>query len=94
MRRRRSRDGHARRSAHDLVRCLSASDTLLAGSIDGEDNSRDGVFVTAVGRLIRFECAPDGQVVLWEPVDDPASWLMDFEAIEIAIAMKEAGVIA
>jgi hypothetical protein len=75
-------------------RGLSASDTLLAGLIDGEDNSRYGVFVPAVGRLIPFECAPDGQVVLGEPVDDPAAWLMDFQAIEIAIAMKEAGVIA
>jgi hypothetical protein len=76
------------------ARGLSASGTLLAGLIDGEDNCRYGAFVTTAGEIIRFECAPDDRVVLWEQVDDPAAWLVDFQAIEIAVAMKEAGLIS
>ena len=74
-------------AAHGLL----VSETLLAGLIEGEDERRYGVFVTAHLDFVRFEILKNGRLTLWEIVDDPDTLAEDFGAAAVGITMKRAG---
>ncbi|GAA0484532.1 hypothetical protein Ade02nite_87740 [Paractinoplanes deccanensis] len=73
---------------------LSPSETILAGLINGEDNSRYGVFLTPGDKCIVFETTGDDKVTRWEEVRDAKPLAKDFRALETAIALKRDGDIA
>jgi hypothetical protein len=73
---------------------LSASTTILAGLMEGEDESQYGVIVTADQECVRFECARDGRLTCWEVVEDPDGLTSDFGAVAVGIAMRAHGEIS
>lgn len=73
---------------------LSASDTVLAGLIEGEDESQYGVLLTPARECIRFEVAPDGSTAIWETVGDPGSLANDFQAVSAGLDMMRNGQIS
>jgi hypothetical protein len=73
---------------------LSASETILAGLIEGEDESRYGVLLTANQECVLFESASDGRLTRWEMIEQPEALTVDFEAVSVGIAMKRVGEIS
>src|SRR5215471_5022536 len=73
---------------------LSASQTLLAGLIEGEDESRYGVILTAERHCVLFETDPDDSLIRWEIIEDPDTLTTDFEAVGVGIAMQRGGEIS
>jgi hypothetical protein len=73
---------------------VSAAETILAGLIEGEDESRYGVIVTANQECVRFESAPDGWLTRWEMIEHPDALTADFQAVAVGIAMKRGGEIS
>ena len=71
-----------------------ASDTVLAGLIEGEDESRYGVALSAGGECVLFEVAPNGSVARWERVDDVDFLEADFQAISVAVSILRLGQIS
>jgi hypothetical protein len=66
---------------------LAPGSTLLAGLIDGEDNSSYGVFIVDGGQCVAFELDSGRKLTRWEFVDDIASLEDDFAAL-VGRAMK------
>jgi hypothetical protein len=73
---------------------LSPSDTILAGLLDGEDESSYGVIITSDGECIRFETAPDSSLMTWDVIQDLDTLADDFRAPSVAMAMKRDGTIS
>jgi len=72
-------------------RGLSVSETVLAGLIEGEDESCYGVVVGLDGGCARFEMTPDGMFTQWETVHDLDSLSSDFQAVRVAFDMVRGG---
>lgn len=68
-----------------------ASETILAGLIEGEDESRYGVILTASQECVRFETAPNGSLTTWEIIDEPNALTSDFQAVSVGISMVRRG---
>lgn len=66
---------------------MIASKTILAGLIDGIDESRYGVIITPSQECIRFEIAPDGALSTWEVVEEPDVLASDFHAVSAGVSM-------
>lgn len=73
---------------------LDPSRTVLAGLIEGEDESGYGVIVTQARECVVFEIAKDGSIERWEAVGDPDRLTSDFPAADIGISMVATGQIA
>jgi hypothetical protein len=73
---------------------LPASKCILGGLIEGEDESRYGVILTASQDCIRFETAPNGSITRWELVDKPDALTSDFQAVSVGISMMRSGEIS
>jgi hypothetical protein len=71
-----------------------ASETILAGLIEGDDESRYGVFLTPTQECVLFETAPDGRLTRWEIIEDLGALTDSFEAVSTGITMKRAGEIS
>lgn len=84
--------GHLRDAL--AARGLSPSNTILAGFMEGEDESRYGVLLSAGGECIVFESEGDGTLTRWERIEDTSVLADDFEAVEVGIAMQRSGEIA
>jgi hypothetical protein len=76
------------------ARGLAASQIILAGLIEGEDESRYGVMLTASQECVRFEAAPDGPLTRWETIDEPDALASDFQAVSVGISMMRRGQIS
>ncbi len=76
------------------ARGSSASETILAGLIEGEDESRYGVILTANQECVRFETAPNGSITGWEIIDKPDALTSDFQAVSVGISMMRSGEIS
>lgn len=87
-------DGLADLRAVLAAKGLSAPETILAGLIEGEDESQYGVILTANQELILFEIAPDGGLTRWEMIEHPDTLTHGFQAVSVAIAMKRDGEIS
>ncbi len=70
-------------------RGLDPQNTILAGLIEGEDESSYGVFVTRDDVPLVFETARDRSVLRWERVADVAALADDFEAVPTALALRQ-----
>jgi hypothetical protein len=70
---------------------MTASRTILAGLIDGEDGSQYGVILTASRECIVFEIAPDRSLVRWEIIDEPDDLASSFQAVSVGISMLRSG---
>jgi len=74
---------------------IPASVSILAGLIEGEDERRFGVILTAAGReCALFETARDDLLIRWEIIDDPRTLGYAFQAVLVGIAMVRAGQIS
>lgn len=73
---------------------LPVSSTVLAGLIEGEDESQYGVLLTPGQECIRFEIDPEGSTTTWERVDDPDSLAGDFQAVSAGLDMIRNGQIS
>lgn len=73
---------------------LPASEVVLAGLIEGEDESRYGVLLTTNQGCVRFETAPNGSLTRWETVDEPHALTSDFQAVSVGISMMRSGQIS
>lgn len=71
-----------------------ASGTILAGLIEGEDESRYGVMLTASQECVQFETAPNSSITRWEIIDKPDALSSDFQAVSVAISMMRSGEIS
>ena len=71
-----------------------ASETILAGLIEGEDGSRYGVILTASQECVRFETASNGSITRWELIDKPDALTSDFQAVSVGISMMRSGEIS
>lgn len=76
------------------ARGLSASQTILAGLIEGEDESQYGVILTAGGKCILFEIASNSSVARWEIIDEPDALTSDFQAVSVGMSMISKGQIS
>ena len=76
------------------ARGLPASQTVLAGLIESEDESRYGVVLTGSQECVRFEIAPDGSLKRWETIDNLDVLTSDFQAVAVGIAMMTEGKIS
>jgi len=76
------------------ARGSSASETILAGLIEGEDEGRYGVILTASQECVLFETAPDGSITRWEIIDKPNALTSDFQAVSVGISMMRSGEIS
>jgi hypothetical protein len=70
---------------------LSGDEVILAGLIEGEDESRYGVVITSGADCICFETDRYGAIRRWEFVEDPADLISDFGAVSVAIDMQRNG---
>lgn len=82
-----------------LRRMLSSQGTdpfriVLAGLIEGEDESSYGVIISRAAECIVFELSGDEVLQRWEAVDDPDQLSSDFEAVVVGVRMVRAGEIA
>jgi hypothetical protein len=68
-----------------------ASGTILVGLIEGEDESRCGVILTAGQECIRFETAPDGSLTTWQIINELDALMSDFQAVSAGISMMRSG---
>ncbi len=73
---------------------LAPSDTVLAGLIEGEDESSYGVVVTSSQDCVVFELHKDGSLIRWETVEDLEPFASDFEAASLGLALVRDGQIA
>jgi hypothetical protein len=73
---------------------LAMATTVLAGLIEGEDESRYGVAIRPDGKCILFELASSGLFTHWEEVADLDSLSADFQAVRVGISMVENGRLA
>jgi hypothetical protein len=71
-----------------------ASETILAGLIEGEDESRYSVILTASQECVRFEATPNGSLTTWEIIDEPDALTSDFQAVSVGISMMRRGQIS
>ena len=71
-----------------------ASETILAGLIEGEDNSRYGVILTASEECILFEAAPNGSLTRWEIIDELDALTPAFKAVSVGVSMMRRGQIS
>lgn len=71
-----------------------ASETILAGLIEGEDNSRYGVILTASEECILFEAAPNGSLTRLEIIDELDALTSAFKAVSIGVSMMRKGQIS
>ena len=69
---------------------IPASEVILAGLIESEDESRYGVMLTPGQECILFETARDDSLTRWEIIDDPRTLGNDFEAVLAGIACSGA----
>lgn len=76
------------------ARGLAASQIILAGLIEGEDESRYGVILTANQECIRFEADPGGSLTRWENIDNPDVLTSGFQAVSVGISMMRRGQIS
>lgn len=76
------------------ARGIPASVAILAGLIEGEDERRFGVILTAGQECVLFETARDGSLIRWEIIDDPRALGYAFQAVLVGIAMVRAGQIS
>jgi hypothetical protein len=76
------------------ARGTPASETILAGLIESEDESRYGVILTAGQKCVRFETAPNGSLARWETIDEPDALTSDFQAVSVGISMMRRGQIS
>jgi hypothetical protein len=74
-----------------VLKRLDPHQTVLAGLIDGEDESRYGVFLTADDECIVFEIDSSRTLVRWEVVDNLDSLAGSFSAVGVAVMMRQAG---
>ncbi len=70
---------------------LVPSETVLAGLIEGEDESTYGVLLTVDLQCIRFEARGDGELTEWRNIDDLSILANAFEAVGVGVAMLRAG---
>jgi hypothetical protein len=68
---------------------LLTSEVILAGLIEGEDESRYGVILTANQKCIRFETASNGSLARWETIDEPDTLTSEFQAVSVGISMMK-----
>jgi hypothetical protein len=73
---------------------IPASVAILAGLIEGEDERRFGVILTAGQECVLFETARDDSLIRWEIIDDPRALGYAFQAVLVGIAMVRAGQIS
>lgn len=87
------REDSAFADLRDLLtaRGLQASEVLLAGLIEGEDNSQYGVVIAADLLCFMFEIGGGDQLVRWEEIEDVDALARDFSAVGVGIAMKRSG---
>ena len=90
----RDADGCAELRAALAAKGLAASETVLAGLIEGEDESQYGVVITPAQKLIRFEIAPNGSLIRWELVDEREDLTSAFLAVSVGLDMVRNGQIA
>jgi hypothetical protein len=57
--------------------------------IEGEDNSRYGVILTAGEKCILFETASNGSLKKWETIDEPDTLTAGFQAVSVGISMMK-----
>ena len=76
------------------TRGLPASETVLAGLIESEDESRYGVILTVSQECVRFEIAPNGSITRWEIIDKPDALMPDFQAVSVGMYMMRSGEIS
>lgn len=76
------------------ARGLAASETILAGLIEGVDESRYGVILTASQGCVLFETAPDGSLTRWEIIEEPDTLTSSFQAVSVGISMVKRGQIS
>lgn len=69
---------------------LRPSRIVLAGLIEGEDNSRYGVILDGENCWL-FETDSDESLILWERVVDATRLNSDFQAIQVAASMIRDG---
>lgn len=74
-----------------LSRGISVADTLLGGLIEGEDESRYGVFVLRDGECVVFDQDATGDIRRWESVQDIGLLGNDFKAIRVALSIRSSG---
>jgi hypothetical protein len=75
-------------------RGVIASETILAGLIESEDESRFGVLLVATGECILFEANRADSFTRWERVDDIASLKDRFRAVSVGRSLQRLGRIA
>ncbi len=68
---------------------LAMATTVLAGLIEGEDESRYGVAIRRDGKCVLFELASSGLLTHWEEVADLDLLSADFQAVRVGISMVE-----
>lgn len=69
-------------------RNLAASEVVLAGLIESEDESSLGVFVLPDLRCILFETSPGGGLVRWDTMENAGALADSFRAVEVAVSMR------
>ena len=77
-----------------VAKGIPASVAVLAGLIEGEDERRFGVILTAGQECVLFETARDDSLIRWEVIDDPRALGHAFQAVLVGIAMVRAGQIS
>jgi hypothetical protein len=73
---------------------LAASNAILVGLIEGEDESQYAVILTASQDCVRFETDPSGLLTRWEIIDDPDTLTSDFQAVSVGVSMMRSGQIS
>ena len=73
---------------------LAASETVLAGLIEREDETRYGVILTPAEECILFEADPDDFLTRWKFIDKPDALTSDFQAVSVGIHMMRTGQIS
>lgn len=84
--------GHLRRMLE--AQRFEPSRTVLAGLIEGEDESSYGIVVTSSQDCVVFELLEDGSLTRWETVHDLEPFASDFEAASLGLALVRDGRIA
>src|SRR5438046_2196915 len=72
-------------------RGLIVSETILAGLIESEDESRLGVLLTSSGECVLFEANREDSFTQWEPIVDITSLEDGFDAVSVALSMQRLG---
>lgn len=72
-----------------VAKGIAVSNVILAGLIEGEDESQYGVAITSGLKCIRFDLAADGSVTEWAEVVDIDSLTVDFQAVKVAVQLAK-----